>query len=99
MTLNRCFLDASFADDNSELGRIVVELRNDIVPLTCRNFLELCTGQNQYGLCYKNTTFNRIIPNFMVQAGKIHDDPLRQSVYGERFKDENFELKHTGSGS
>lgn len=93
MTLNRCFLDASFADDNTELGRIVVgkysspivpltcysniiifpllELRNDIVPRTCDNFLRLCTGENQYGLCYKNTTFNRIIPEFMVQCGKI----------------------------
>ena len=68
----KCFLDAAFADDkndNTELGRIVVELHNDIVPQTCKNFLQLCTGQNQFNLCYKNTTFNRIIPTFMVQAG------------------------------
>lgn len=34
----------------------------------------------------------------MVQAGKISDNPSTQSIYGERFKDENFQLKHTGPG-
>jgi len=97
-SLVKCFLDAAFADDNTELGRIVVELRNDVVPKTADNFLKLCTGENQYGLTYQGTLFNRIIPEFMVQCGKISDNPSRQSIYGERFRDENFNLLHTGPG-
>ncbi|RWS24749.1 peptidyl-prolyl isomerase-1-like protein, partial [Leptotrombidium deliense] len=69
------------------------ELRTDVVPKTAENFRALCTGQHGYG--YKNTTFNRIIPGFMCQGGKVEG---KESIYGNRFNDENFQLKHTGPG-
>lgn len=61
----RVFLDVT--SDGSTLGRIVVELRNDIVPKTSENFRALCTGEKGFG--FKGSTFHRIIPGFMIQGG------------------------------
>ncbi|RWR99749.1 Der f Mal f 6 allergen-like protein [Dinothrombium tinctorium] len=92
MPLPRCFLDVTA--DGQPLGRIVVELRSDVTPKTAENFRGLCT--HEFGIGYKGTTFNRIIPNFMIQGGKIEGEKV--SIYGGRFDDENFTLKHTGPG-
>merc|ERR1712113_1126906 len=84
-------------------GRIVMELRADVCPKTAENFRALCTGEKGKGkqtrkpLHYKGGVFHRIVPGFMCQGGML-DGTDGESVYGGKFKDENFTLSHSGKG-
>ncbi|GHD26082.1 MULTISPECIES: peptidylprolyl isomerase [Streptomyces] len=86
------YFDITINDEPA--GRITFKLFDDVVPKTTRNFRELATGQHGFG--YAGSSFHRIIPQFMLQGGDFTagNGTGGKSIYGEKFEDENFTLKH-----
>ncbi|KAF7490239.1 Peptidyl-prolyl cis-trans isomerase 5 [Sarcoptes scabiei] len=108
--LNR-YLDAKQVDVTEEAifdlaiggkpaGTVVIALFGHDTPKTVANFARLASAQGFQGKSYRNSRFHRIIPNFMIQGGDIirGDGRGSFSIYGGRFADENFNIKHTEAG-
>ena len=104
--MSRPFVYLDMSVGGKSIGRLIFELASDLVPRTVENFRQLCTGEagvsrtTRARLTYKGSTLHRLIPGFMAQGGDFTrgDGTGGESIYGAKFADEAFSLRHTGPG-
>ena len=99
MSNPRVYFDITIG--NEPKGTVVFELFYNVVPRTCENFRKLCTGEEGRGvsgkmLHFQNSIFHRVIAGFMAQGGDFTkgNGTGGESIYGTKFGDENFKLRH-----
>jgi cyclophilin family peptidyl-prolyl cis-trans isomerase len=94
------YFDIKIGEEPPE--RVIFQLFDEEVPKTCKNFRYLCSNGifNKDKPSYQDTSFHRIIKDFMLQGGDITrgDGTGGYSIYGEEFDDENFNLTHNQPG-
>jgi peptidylprolyl isomerase len=102
--MSTAFFDIEYGPaGNTQTGRVEFKLYDDVVPKTAKNFAELCKGfTDDTGkvLTYKGSAFHRVIPQFMLQGGDFTrgNGTGGKSIYGEKFADENFKIRHERPG-